>query len=133
MQIMIGTCDFFSIQSKAPYTFLEALTMTTQNSEAVDLGLDREFRVQPPYNVILLDDNDHTYDYVINMLRVLFGYSEEQAYMVTKEVDDAGRVIVWTGSKEAAELKRDQIHAWGRDRRMLRNKGSMSAKIEPAA
>jgi ATP-dependent Clp protease adaptor protein ClpS len=33
---------------------------------------------------------------------------------------------------EHAELKRDQIHAYGKDPRMERCKGSMSAIIEPS-
>jgi ATP-dependent Clp protease adaptor protein ClpS len=48
------------------------------------------------------------------------------------EVDSAGRVVVDTTSKERAELKRDQIHAFGADWRIERCHGSMSAEIEPA-
>jgi ATP-dependent Clp protease adaptor protein ClpS len=85
----------------------------------------------PPYNVVLLDDDDHTYEYVIEMLGALFGYSREKAYQLAKEVDTTGRVIVLTTTKEHAELKRDQIHAYGRDKRMAESAGSMSAIIEP--
>jgi ATP-dependent Clp protease adaptor protein ClpS len=86
----------------------------------------------PRYHVILLDDNDHTYDYVIEMLMQVFRHSREQAFMMACEVDAAGRVIVDTTTKERAELKRDQIHAYGADWRIERCKGSMSATIEPA-
>ncbi len=86
----------------------------------------------PRYHVILLDDDDHTYDYVIEMLIKLFGHSRENAFLMACEVDAAGRVIVDTTTKERAELKRDQIHAYGRDWRIERCKGSMSATIEPA-
>ena len=34
---------------------------------------------QPPYNVVLLNDDDHTYEYVITMLQVLFGYPRRRA------------------------------------------------------
>lgn len=87
---------------------------------------------QPPYHVILLNDDDHTYQYVIHMLQVLFGYPEERGYQMAKEVDTKGRVIVDTTSLERAELKRDQIHAFGPDPLLPRCKGSMSAMIEPA-
>lgn len=86
----------------------------------------------PPYNVVLLDDNDHTWFYVINMLAILFGYPRSTGYKMTAELDSTGRVIVWTGPFETAELKRDQIHAFGRDRRVACCKGSMSAILEPA-
>jgi ATP-dependent Clp protease adaptor protein ClpS len=87
---------------------------------------------QPPYHVILLNDDDHTYQYVIRMLGQLFGHSEQKAYRMAREVDTSGRVVVDTTSKERAELKRDQIHAFGADPLLPRSKGSMSAMIEPA-
>jgi ATP-dependent Clp protease adaptor protein ClpS len=89
-------------------------------------------RKLPPYNVVLLDDDDHTYAYVIEMLKKIFAYPIEKGYQMAKEVDSTGRVIVFTGHKEIAELKRDQILGYGADFRMQRSKGSMSAVIEPA-
>jgi ATP-dependent Clp protease adaptor protein ClpS len=88
---------------------------------------------QPPYNVILLNDDDHTYQYVIAMLQQLFGYPPEKGFLMAQEVDLTGRVIVLTTTKEHAELKRDQIHAFGADPWSSKDcKGSMSAIIEPA-
>lgn len=87
---------------------------------------------QPPYHVILLNDDDHTYQYVIHMLKVLFGHPEETGFQMAREVDTKGRVIVDTTTLERAELKRDQIHAFGPDPLLPRCKGSMSAVIEPA-
>jgi ATP-dependent Clp protease adaptor protein ClpS len=86
----------------------------------------------PPYNVVLLDDDDHSYDYVIEMLGKVFGYAKEKAYLLAREVDGSGRVIVLTTHKERAELKRDQILAYGRDARISACRGSMTAIIEPA-
>ena len=86
----------------------------------------------PPYHVVLLDDDHHTYAYVIEMLGALFAHPTEAAFKLAKEVDTAGRVIVCTTHKEKAELKRDQIHAYGKDVRMATSAGSMSARIEPA-
>ena len=86
----------------------------------------------PPYHVILFDDDDHTYDYVVGMVRKLFGFAEEAAYQLACDVDNSGRVILDTTTLERAELKRDQISAFGRDWRISRCEGSMSAVIEPA-
>ena len=86
----------------------------------------------PPYNVILLDDNDHSYEYVIHMLKVLFGHPPEKGYRMAVEVDTTGRVVVATTNLEQAELKRDQIQAFGPDPLIPRCKGSMSATVEPA-
>lgn len=87
---------------------------------------------QPPYHVVLIDDDDHTYEYVIEMLGKLFGYDLAKSYLMAVEVDTNGRVIVDTTTKERAELKRDQIHAYGADVRLERCQGSMRAVIEPA-
>lgn len=87
---------------------------------------------QPAYHVVLLDDDEHTYRYVIEMLGALFGYSRQRAFALAETVDRVGRAVVATTTRERAELKRDQIHAWGRDRWIRRCAGSMSAVIEPA-
>jgi ATP-dependent Clp protease adaptor protein ClpS len=87
---------------------------------------------QPPYNVILWDDNDHTYQYVIAMLQKLFGHPPERGFQLAKEVDSRGKAIVMTTTRELAELKRDQIHAFGKDDLTAGCKGSMSATIEPS-
>lgn len=86
----------------------------------------------PPYHVILFNDDDHTYEYVIEMLKVLFAFPDEKGFELAQNVDRDGRVILLTTHKEMAELKRDQIHAYGTDARVATCKGSMSATIEPA-
>jgi len=86
---------------------------------------------QPPYHVILWNDEAHTYEYVIAMLMQLFGHSAEKGFQMAKEVDTQGRVIVLTTTREHAELKRDQIHAYGKDALIDSCKGSMWATVEP--
>ena len=84
-------------------------------------------RSLPPYHVVLLDDEDHTHEYVIEMMRALFGYPVERGYQIAKEVDLRKKAIVFTTHKELAELKRDQIHVFGADIRVATCVGSMSA------
>ena len=86
----------------------------------------------PLYHVVLLDDDDHTYDYVVDMLQHLFLLSAAQAFRHAVEVDTTGRTVVITCERPQAEFARDQIHAYGADWRLPRSKGSMSALIEPA-
>ncbi len=88
-------------------------------------------KLLPPYNVVLLNDDDHTYDYVIEMLSSVFGYNPTKGFSMAHQLNPQGRVIVLTTHKEHAELKRDQIHAFGRDWRLERCAGAMSAIIEP--
>lgn len=95
------------------------------------LHVEREQQV-PLYRVVLLDDNDHTYDYVIEMLQKLFIFTLDQAYRHAEEVDRTGRTVLLTCELSEAEFARDQIHAFGPDWRLPRSKGPMSAVIEPA-
>jgi ATP-dependent Clp protease adaptor protein ClpS len=86
----------------------------------------------PQWNVVLLDDNYHTYEYVILMLSDLFGHPIPLCQRMAEEVDSTGRVIVFSTHRERAELERDRILGYGADPRIPQCKGSMSAIIEPA-
>jgi ATP-dependent Clp protease adaptor protein ClpS len=87
----------------------------------------------PPYNVVLVNDDDHSVEYVVVMMQQLFGHPIEKGLKIAEEVHFQGRCIVWTGSLEVAELKQEQIHAFGPDKDIARCKGSMTAVVEPAA
>ncbi len=112
----------------------ETAQTNTPTALAPEFGtsVQEQSRHVPQYHVILLDDDDHTYDYVIDMLRKLFGHTAERAYTLACEVDTSGRVIVDTNTLEHVEFKQDQIHSFGRDWRLARCEGSMTAIIEPA-
>ena len=90
-------------------------------------------RLVPLYRVVLLDDQDHTYDYVIEMLQKIFIFTLDQAYRHAEEVDRCGRTVLITCELPQAEFARDQIHSYGADWRLPRSQGSMAAEIEPAA
>lgn len=92
---------------------------------------DRRPKKQPRYNVILWDDDEHTYEYVIRMMKELFGHPQEKGSQIAAQVDKLGKAVCLTTTREHAELKRDQIHAYGRDPLIVRCQGSMSATIEP--
>ncbi|MBL9124055.1 MAG: ATP-dependent Clp protease adaptor ClpS [Planctomycetaceae bacterium] len=87
---------------------------------------------QPPYHVVLWNDEAHTHLYVVLMLQRLFGYPPEKGYQLAVEVDTRGKAVVLTTTREHAELKRDQIHAFGKDDLVDDCSGSMRASIEPA-
>lgn len=89
-------------------------------------------RREPPYNVILLNDEDHTFEYVIELLVKLFRHPLQRAEHLTLEVHTRGRAIVFTTHKELAELKRDQVLSYGPDPRLARSQGPIGCYIEPA-
>jgi ATP-dependent Clp protease adaptor protein ClpS len=65
------------------------------------------------------------------MMQELFGHAPQRGYEIARSVDKTGRAICLTTTREHAELKRDQIHAYGKDRLISRCSGSMSSTIEP--
>ena len=67
------------------------------------------------YHVIILNDDEHTFDYVIEMLQAIFSMSYATALAHTMEADSTGSSIVLTTHLEEAKLKRDQVHAYGPD------------------
>lgn len=86
---------------------------------------------QPRYHVVLWDDDEHTHAYVMLMLRRLFGFPMERGLQLAAEVDTHGQAVVMTTTREHAELKRDQIHAFGKDDLVGGCVGSMWSTIEP--
>jgi ATP-dependent Clp protease adaptor protein ClpS len=93
---------------------------------------EQKKRHVPRYHVILWNSDDHTYEYVERMLRELFGHTPQECHKLAKTVDTEGRASVLTTTKEHAELKRDQILAYGKDHTMANCKGSLHATIEEA-
>ena len=108
--------------------------MSTRSATAYpEVEDDTSDQVQPLYHVILLNDEDHTYDYVVEMLQKIFGFTESKAFSHAVEVDTKGATILVTCELEKAEHKRDLIHSYGPDWRLARSLGSMAAVVEPAA
>ena len=91
---------------------------------------DKKPKRQPRYHVILWDDDDHSYEYVVLMMRQLFGHSFNKGFDIAKMVDAAGKSVCFTSTREHAELKVEQIHSYGKDVLIERCAGSMSASIE---
>lgn len=95
------------------------------------IELDQETQLAPLYHVVLIDDQEHTYEYVIEMLANLFHKSVARAFEHAVEVDKTGRTILETTHLEKAELKRNQIKGYGGDWR-LGSVTSMHSVIEQA-
>ena len=86
----------------------------------------------PPFHVILANDDHHTFDFVISVLRKVFGISEQKAYDLALAAHKTGRSIVWTGSKELAELKQEQMLSFSETLSNGRKIGPLGVTIEPA-
>lgn len=72
--------------------------------------LQEKTATEPGWKVILWDDPVNTIDYVIHVLRKVFGYEREKATYHTMQVHEEGLSVVWKGGREQAELFVDQLH-----------------------
>jgi ATP-dependent Clp protease adaptor protein ClpS len=90
-------------------------------------------RTIPPYHVILLNDDHHSMEFVMETLCKVLGVADERAYQFMIEAHTSGRAIIWTGSKEVAELKLEQIQSIHEVRTSDNAKlGPLGCDIEPA-
>ena len=102
---------------------------TTLDTDVENITKDQ---LNKMYHVIILNDDEHSFDYVIEMLQAVFKIVYATALAHTVEADSTGSSIVLTTSLEEAEQKRDQVHAYGPDWRMPNSRGSVAALVEPA-
>jgi ATP-dependent Clp protease adaptor protein ClpS len=106
--------------------------VTTQTTPKSKTDPETRTRRQPPYHVVILNDEEHTFEYVIELLTKLFGHPLKTAEELTLRIHHTGRAIVLTTHREKAELKREQVLAYGPDPRMSISKGPLGCYIEPA-
>lgn len=99
-----------------------------------DTDTESKTRRQPPYAVILHNDDLNTCEFVVIVLRKVFGYTVEKCVELMLEAHEKGRSVVWIGALEVAELKADQIHSCGADPGM-KTKGAqpLAVTVEPTA
>jgi ATP-dependent Clp protease adaptor protein ClpS len=83
------------------------------------------------WKVVLYNDEDHTYDYVVALLVAVCAMAREQAFRCAVEVDLCGRTVVYYGNQEDCARISGKINTWGADHRLLRSRGSMNSAVEP--
>jgi ATP-dependent Clp protease adaptor protein ClpS len=90
-------------------------------------------RCIPPYHVVLENDDHHTMDFVVDVLRKVLGCTIEHAVQLMLQAHNTGRAIIWTGPKEVAELKVEQIRTFHQIHPENGSKlGPLGCSIEPA-
>src|SRR5207244_4183648 len=110
------TCDFGTRQNSTGQTVNMRMFMPSKIKEmagtTLDTDIDRSAKddLSKLYHVIILNDDDHTFEYVIELLHAIFGLPFALALAHTVEADSTGSSIVFTTTLKEAEHKRDQIH-----------------------
>jgi ATP-dependent Clp protease adaptor protein ClpS len=88
-------------------------------------------RLLPPYNVILENDDFHSFEFVMEVLRKVLSCSDQRAFQLTEEAHTKGRAVIWSGPKEVAELKVEQVTTCHEIRGDLKL-GPLGCTLEPA-
>jgi ATP-dependent Clp protease adaptor protein ClpS len=89
-------------------------------------------RLLPPYHVILENDDHHSMEFVIEVLCKVLGCAAEHAGLLMMEAHTSGRAVIWTGPKEVAELKAEQVQTFHETHQDGRQLGPLGCVIEPA-
>ena len=86
---------------------------------------------QPPYAVILHNDDVNTMPFVVGVLRKVFHYGRVKSIKLMLQAHLKGRAVIWSGMREVAELKADQVKSCGGDPAALRPASALNVSVEP--
>ncbi len=98
-----------------------------------DIGTEQQIeeevdqKICPNWHVIILNDDYHTYDFVISVCMSIFRKNEQEAFLLAFQVDQLGQAIAETCSKERAELYLEQVSSIKEG-----DLGAIGCAIEPA-
>lgn len=90
--------------------------------------LPKENLSEPPlFNVIYMNDDTTTMEFVIESLKIIFNYNEEDAQNITLKIHEDGSAVVATLPYEMAEQKGIEVTL------LARNNGfPLNVKLETA-
>jgi ATP-dependent Clp protease adaptor protein ClpS len=126
-----GGCNLNPQFLQMPENFEETVVLAPERTRPKRRRRGKTRR-QPPYAVILHNDDVNGFDFVIETLQKVFGYELQKALVLTLEAHDTGRSCVWSGHRELAELKADQVKSCGPDPRMAdRGAQPLCVTVEP--
>ena len=99
----------------------------------VETAEDTQTRRVPPYNVILLNDDHHSMEFVVEVLCKSLGVTVEKAFQYMIHAHTTGEAVVWTSPKEVAELKAEQMQTFHEVREHDgKQLGPLGVRVEPA-
>ncbi len=102
--------------------------ITTEPLEDIEIKTRRI----SPFNVILENDDHHSMEFVISVLQKALGYNEQKCFQLMMLAHTSGQAVVWTGTKEVAELKMEQMLSFHEIQPSGKKLGPLGVRIEPA-
>lgn len=86
---------------------------TAPETPVLDPDTEDSSDLDEVWKVVVWNDPVNLIDYVIWVLRRLFGYSEQKATELTMKVHHEGRAVVNDGPREQAEMDCYRLHQHG--------------------
>jgi ATP-dependent Clp protease adaptor protein ClpS len=77
--------------------------MKTGHLELAEVNTEQKEELDNPWQVVLFNDEVHSFDEVILQIQKATGYSLERAAEITLRVHNNGKAVVYIGSKEDCE------------------------------
>lgn len=77
--------------------------MNTEPREVIDNETTEQVELGNPWQVMLFNDEVHSFDEVILQIQKATGYALERAVELTIRIHQKGRALVYVGSKEKCE------------------------------
>ena len=85
------------------------------------------------YDLVILNDDTHTFEYVIGLLHDVFGVSRDFGYGMAETIDYRGERVVFTGAWREVAQKRDAILAYGPDPWLPFSTGPLRVEIHESS
>lgn len=101
------------------------MTVSSESNET-KVTIDTDLREPPMYQLIYINDNSTTYDFVVESLMNHLNYTEATAQKITEEIHEVGSACVAVLPYEIAEQKGIEITVSARS-----NGYPLNIKIEP--
>jgi len=101
--------------------------MSANTKTRQQIRIQPKIDVKPPslFNVIYINDNTTTMEFVVETLKAVFGHSDEASMLLTMRIHEEGSAVVGTYPYEIAEQKGVEVTL------MARNNGfPLAVKLE---
>lgn len=104
------------------------MTTSTKTRQSIKIQPRMDIKPPPLFNVIYINDNTTTIEFVIETLKIYFGHNDESAEKITFDIHEKGSAVVATLPYEIAEQKGVEVTL------LARNNGfPLAIKLEPSA
>jgi len=84
---------------------LTHMTTTTKTRNPIKIQPRQDIKPPPLFNVIYINDNTTTVEFVVETLKLFFNHDDTSAEAITLEIHDKGSAVVATLPYEIAEQK----------------------------